>query len=119
VWRIDELEDGESVLAVAPVLGGNDFTRRLVLTDRRILTIRSAAMASMFGLARYARSTIVTSTRLNQVKSAAFTSSMGGFASSLEIDAEEGLLMYHASGIGSRWLRLLSARIPETPQNAG
>ena len=55
MWKIDNLEDGESVEAVAPIYasGVPEFTCRLVLTDRRILTIRSPYLASIFVLARY------------------------------------------------------------------
>jgi len=35
-WKIDGLERDEVVLAVAPILGGAAFSRRLVLTDRRL-----------------------------------------------------------------------------------
>lgn len=112
VWKIDQLEVGESVLAVAPILEGGDFDCRLVLTDRRIITIRSPAILSMLGLARYANSSILTAISLNELKSVEFTSSAGGFASSLVIESQEGVQTYQASGIGTRWLRLLSAQIP-------
>ena len=59
MWRIDELEDGESIVAVAPILAtGQEFTCRLVLSDRRIMTIRSPYFASIFGLARFTHSRI-------------------------------------------------------------
>jgi hypothetical protein len=118
VWKIDELEDGESVRAVAPILEGGDFTHRLMLTDRRIMTIRSPVLASMFGCARFAKSCVIDSTPLEEVTSAYFTSSFGGFSSSLVIKARKGTQVHSATGIGSRWLRLLASQLPKaTPRH--
>ena len=112
VWTVDELEDGESVRAVAPILEGGDFTHRLMLTDRRIMTIRSPALASMFGCARFVSSSVMSSTPLEEITSAHFTSSLGGFSGSLEIGTSTGAGAYGASGIGTRWLRLLASQLP-------
>jgi hypothetical protein len=101
-WNIKGLEEGESVLSVAPVLEGNDFTRRVVVTDRRVLTIRSPFFASTLGLARFTRSKIELSIPLREVKSATF---VGGFTSSLTVVTAGTSKTYSASGIGSRWLR--------------
>ena len=111
MWKIDNLEDGESVEAVAPIYasGVPEFTCRLVLTDRRILTIRSPYLASIFGLARYFRSRIDSSIPLDQITSVLFK---GGFASSLQIETQDGMRTYGATGIGSRWLRLLAIKCP-------
>jgi hypothetical protein len=109
VWKIDELEHGESVLAVAPILAaGPDFTCRLVLSDRRLMTIRSPYFASILGLARFAHSRIETSIRLHEVKPVAFT---GGSSGLVRIETRYGARNYVATGIGSRWLRLLAAQI--------
>lgn len=112
MWKVDELEDGESVRAVAPILEGGDFAHRLMLTDRRLMTIRSPMFASWFGCARFATSSLMSSVRLEEVTSAQFTSSLGGFASSLVIVTRKGSRTYAASGIGSRWLRLLATQLP-------
>ena len=110
MWKIDELEDDESVLAVAPILAeGQDFTCRLVLTDRRLVTIRSPCFASTLGLARFTKSSIETSIPLEELISAEFS---GGFTGSVQIESRDGMRIYASSGIGSRWLRLLAAQIP-------
>lgn len=112
-WNIEGLEDGESVESVAPILGGaENFTLRLVLTDRRIVTIRSPYFASTFGLARYAKSRIQSSLPLDDVESTVFTSSTGGFLGKLEIQSPDGTATFSATGIGSRWLRRLSMKLP-------
>jgi hypothetical protein len=113
VWKIEELEEGESVHAVAPILegGNNGFTCRLVLTDRRLLTIRSPMVASWFGLARYLTSAIESATPLNEVQAAVYTAKAGGFLSSCEVTTSDGVRTYAASGIGSRRLRLLTAQL--------
>ena len=110
MWRIDELEDGESIVAVAPILAtGQEFTCRLVLSDRRIMTIRSPYFASIFGLARFTHSRIESSISLDEVKSAAFE---GGFSGSVRIETRDNVRTYGSTGIGSRWLRQLAVRIP-------
>ena len=110
MWTIDELEDAESVLAVAPILAaGQDFTCRLVLTDHRLMTIRSPYFASILGLARFTHSSIESSIRIDEVKSVTFK---GGFSGSLRIETRDGTHTYLATGIGSRWLRQLAAQLP-------
>ena len=110
MWKIDKLEDGESVVAVAPILStGQEFTCRLVLSNRRIMTIRSPYFASIFGLARFAHSRIESSIRLDEVKSAAFE---GGFSGSVRIETRDDVHTYGSTGIGSRWLRQLAIQIP-------
>jgi hypothetical protein len=113
MWKIDHLEDGESVQAVAPISGpGPEFTSRLALTNRRIVTIRSPYLASILGLARYFNSRIDDSLVLAQIKSVSFE---GGFTSSLQIEIQDGTRLYQATGIGSRWLRLLANKTQTRP----
>jgi len=114
MWWFDDSEDGEAVVAVAPIImgGNNSFTHRLLLTDRRIVLIRSPVIASMFGLARYVKSRAISSMRLEDITSTKFTSSLGGFVSSLAIEGQAGLRTFNATGIGSRWLRLLAVQLP-------
>jgi len=117
VWNIDELEDGESVLAAAPILAaGQDFTCRLVLTDHRLMTIRSPYFASILGLARFTHSRIESSIRLDEVKSVTFK---GGFSGSVRIETRDGTRGYVATGVGSRWLRQLAAQIPNPNELRG
>jgi hypothetical protein len=112
VWRIDGLEAGESVRAVAPIVtAGRDIRSRLVLTDRRVLTVRTSYLGSSLGLARYSRSTVLTSVALDGVGKAEFSSSLGGFFSSIEMETPDGRREFRAVGLGSRWLRLLFAQL--------
>jgi len=114
MWRFDGSEDGETVVAVAPIIVGasNDFTHRLLLTDRRLAVVRSPVMASMFGFARYVTSRTVASLPLEDILATTFTSSAGGFFGSLAIDSQAGHRTVSATGIGSRWLRLLAEQLP-------
>ena len=114
MWRFDESEDGEAVLAVAPIIlgGNNDFTHRLLLTDRRIVLVHSPAFASMFGFARFVTSRTISSMNLENITSSQFTSSAGVFFGSLSIEGHEGLRTFSATGIGSRWLRQLAVQLP-------
>ena len=109
MWNIDEIEDDESVLAAAPIIAeGPDFTRRLVLTNHRIITIRSPYFASALGFARFAHSQIESSIPLGEVQSVAFE---GRFVGSLELRTRGGMRSYGSTGLGSRWLRHLADRI--------
>lgn len=114
MWRFDESEEGEGVIAVAPInlLGVEDFTHRLFLTDRRVVVVRSPVFASMFGCARYVRSRTIGAMRLEDIRSTKFTSSLGGFLTSLSIEGQTGLQTFRATGVGSRWLRLLALQLP-------
>ena len=114
MWRFDESEEGETVVAVAPITVGsnNDFTHRLLLTDRRLVVVRSPVMASMFGFARYVTSRPVASMRLEDILTTTFTSSAGGLIGSLTIHDQEGHRTVSSTGIGSRWLRLLAEQLP-------
>ena len=116
MWRFSESEDGEAVVAVAPVIVGssNDFTHRLLLTDRRIVLVRSPAVASMFGFARYVTSRTISSMRLEDIRTTRFTSSAGGFFTSISIEGRDGLRTFRATGIASRWLRLLAVQLPNS-----
>jgi hypothetical protein len=113
-WKIDGLERDEVVLAVAPILGGAAFSRRLVLTDRRLMTISSHPMASDFGLARFTRSKILDSTSITQIESVCLTRAAAGFFATLEVtESDSRANTYEATGIGSRWLRRLAKRLPQ------
>jgi hypothetical protein len=112
VWRIDGLEAGESVRAAAPIVTtGRDIRCRLVLTDRRLLTVRTSSIGSSFGLARFTRSTVLTSLPVGEVDQARFSSSLGGFFGSIAVQTSDGPQEYRAVGMGSRWLRLLSRQL--------
>ena len=111
MWKIDELEDGESIVAVAPILAtGQEFTCRLVLSDRRIMTIRSPYFASILGLARFTHSRIEGSISLErgEVRRVSREASSG----SVRIETRDNVLIYGSTGIGSRWLQQLAVRIP-------
>ena len=114
MWKFDESEVDETVRAVAAIsLGGsNDFTYRLLLTDRRIVLVRSPVLASMFGFARFVRPRTISVLLLEDIRTTTFTSSAGGFFSSLIIEGPAGMCTFRATGIGSRWLRLLAAQLP-------
>jgi hypothetical protein len=113
-WKIDGLGRNEVVLAVAPILGGVSFSQRLVLTDRRLMTISSHPMASDFGLARFTGSKILDSTSITQIESVCLTRAAAGFFATLEVTKSDGNSnTYQATGIGSRWLRRLTKRLPQ------
>lgn len=115
MWRFDEAEDGEVVQAVAPIVmgGSNGYTVHLLLTDRRVVLVRSPVIASMFGFARYVRSRTISSMRLEDVTATKFTSSAGGFFGSLTFEGRAGRRTFTATGVASRWLRLLAEQLPE------
>jgi hypothetical protein len=109
-WKIEGLEPGESVVAVAPFVV-NQVWFHLVLTDRRILAIHSPFLATSLGLARFFRSKITDSLHISDVDSVRLST---GFAScSLQLDTSDGgTRTLKATGAGSGRLRDLAYQLP-------
>jgi hypothetical protein len=73
-WNIEGLQEKESVLLVARICGGSSMTHRIVLTDRRVLTMKSPFWLHRIGRARLVSSKILTSVPLTEVAFTAFVS---------------------------------------------